>query len=250
MRISELARRSGVSVHTIKYYLRVGLLRPGRNTAHNQARYDESHLRRLRVIRVFIDVGGLSVRATRELLTAIDGSRLSGEHLLQVIDSTRRPARRRVLNGEIRAAARRNVAELMDQHGWRGSPEGPTLQRLTDVCAAARLLEVGELYTVLDVYAQSAAQAAECDLTVARALAERMASASDQRPAVLLEAVMAAVVLGDALLSTVHAIARENALARLFAGWNHNGSSTGLRSNGPATQLPSDVARRQSGQTP
>ncbi len=46
MRISELSRRSGVSIPTIKYYLRDGLLPAGRATAANQADYDEDHLRR------------------------------------------------------------------------------------------------------------------------------------------------------------------------------------------------------------
>ena len=67
MRIAELSRRSGVSVPTIKYYLREGLLPGGTTTGSpNQAAYDETHLRRLKLIRVFIDVGGLSVAATRD----------------------------------------------------------------------------------------------------------------------------------------------------------------------------------------
>ncbi|WP_079051275.1 MerR family DNA-binding transcriptional regulator [Streptomyces curacoi] len=37
MKISELSRRSGVSIPTIKYYLRDGLLPHGQATATNQA---------------------------------------------------------------------------------------------------------------------------------------------------------------------------------------------------------------------
>jgi DNA-binding transcriptional MerR regulator len=40
MRIAELSRRSGVSVPTIKYYLREGLLPPGERTSPNQALYN------------------------------------------------------------------------------------------------------------------------------------------------------------------------------------------------------------------
>ena len=55
MRIAELSRRSGVSVPTIKYYLREGLLAAGERTGPNQARYDEAHLRRLSsAIRIWI----------------------------------------------------------------------------------------------------------------------------------------------------------------------------------------------------
>jgi DNA-binding transcriptional MerR regulator len=202
-------------VPTIKYYLRVGLLAAGRTTAHNQATYDDSHLRRLRLIRVFVDIGGLTVMATREVLTAIDNSRLSGEHLLGVIDSARGITRRRALDGDVRNATLRNVSAIVANYGWRVQPDSPALQRLTDVCVAARLLEMRELCGVLDAYAKAASHAAECDVAVTRAMAERMGSA----PNVLMEAVMAAVVLGNALLTTLHSMAREDALARLFAEW-------------------------------
>ena len=46
MRMSELSRLSGVSVTTIKYYLREGLLPAGRQLSATQAEYDGSHLRR------------------------------------------------------------------------------------------------------------------------------------------------------------------------------------------------------------
>ncbi|KUP95458.1 MerR family transcriptional regulator, partial [Thermobifida cellulosilytica] len=71
MRIGELSRRSGVSVPTIKYYLREGMLPEGERTAANQVRYSESHLRRLRLIRGLIDVGGLPVPTVREVLAEI-----------------------------------------------------------------------------------------------------------------------------------------------------------------------------------
>jgi DNA-binding transcriptional MerR regulator len=44
MRISELSARSGISVPTIKFYLREGLLPPGSPRAVNQADYGEPHL--------------------------------------------------------------------------------------------------------------------------------------------------------------------------------------------------------------
>ncbi|MFI5689510.1 MerR family transcriptional regulator [Streptomyces sp. NPDC051636] len=72
MKISELSRRSGVSIATIKYYLREGLLPPGEHTARNQAEYPESTLRRLRLARTLIAVGGLSIAATGKVLRAMD----------------------------------------------------------------------------------------------------------------------------------------------------------------------------------
>ena len=50
IRISELSRRSGVPVPTIKFYIREGILSRGESTAPNQARYSEEHLNRLALI--------------------------------------------------------------------------------------------------------------------------------------------------------------------------------------------------------
>src|SRR5690349_17506711 len=72
MRISELSRRSGVPVATIKFYLRERLLHDGELTSVTQARYDESHLARLQLIRALTGPAGLSLAKTREVLALID----------------------------------------------------------------------------------------------------------------------------------------------------------------------------------
>src|SRR5262245_36454982 len=82
MSIAELSGRSGTSIPSIKYYLREGLLPTGNATGRNQAEYDEAHLHRLRLIRALLDVGGLSIAAVRDVLTAVDTPDLPGHHLL------------------------------------------------------------------------------------------------------------------------------------------------------------------------
>lgn len=72
MRVSELAAASGVTVATIKYYLREGLLMPGEATGATQARYDEKHLRRIRLIKALADVAGLPMQQVRVVLGLID----------------------------------------------------------------------------------------------------------------------------------------------------------------------------------
>jgi DNA-binding transcriptional MerR regulator len=81
MRISELSVTSGVSVPTIKYYLREGLLFEGRRTAATQADYDDAHVRRLRVIRALID-SGVSVAKTRDVIRSLDEPPASPHDLL------------------------------------------------------------------------------------------------------------------------------------------------------------------------
>src|SRR4051812_26356409 len=72
MKISELSRETGVSIPSIKFYVREGLLPPGVATAANQAEYDDPHVRRLRLIRALIDVGEIPIANVRNVLAAVD----------------------------------------------------------------------------------------------------------------------------------------------------------------------------------
>ena len=72
MKMSQLCEASGVSVPSIKFYLREGLLPAGERTSATQAEYGPEHVERLRLIRALIDIGGLSVATAQRVLEAID----------------------------------------------------------------------------------------------------------------------------------------------------------------------------------
>jgi len=72
MRISELADRTGVSIPTLKYYLREGLLHGGESQSATRATYDQSHVARVRLIRALIEVGRLTIGRVREVVAALD----------------------------------------------------------------------------------------------------------------------------------------------------------------------------------
>ena len=72
MRVSELVERSGVPLATVKYYIREGLLPPGRTTSTTRACYGEEHLRRLRLIKALTGVAGLPLARVREVVDAVD----------------------------------------------------------------------------------------------------------------------------------------------------------------------------------
>jgi DNA-binding transcriptional MerR regulator len=84
VKISELSERTGVSIPTLKFYLREGLLRPGTLTAPNQAGYDEAHVRRARLVRVLREVAHLSIAQ----IAAITGALDRGEELYEVMGVT------------------------------------------------------------------------------------------------------------------------------------------------------------------
>lgn len=72
MRISDLSRLSGVSVASIKYYIREGVLAAGTSDGPNRAIYGDDHLARLRLIRGLIDSAGVSIAGVKAIATALD----------------------------------------------------------------------------------------------------------------------------------------------------------------------------------
>lgn len=71
MRVSELVAASGVPLATVKYYLREGLLMPGKSTSATQSSYGEAHLERLALIKALAGVG-LPIERIRTVLALIE----------------------------------------------------------------------------------------------------------------------------------------------------------------------------------
>lgn len=67
MKIGELARESGMSVSTIKYYLSEGLIPRPDKTKPNIAFYDTSYLKRLQIIKAMREEG-LSIKSIKTIL--------------------------------------------------------------------------------------------------------------------------------------------------------------------------------------
>lgn len=72
MRISDLVEQSGVPLATVKFYIREGMLAPGRAVGARRSEYDEEHLSRLRLIRSLTAVAGLPLARAKEVLAVID----------------------------------------------------------------------------------------------------------------------------------------------------------------------------------
>lgn len=136
IRVSQLSRTTGVSVATIKYYLREGLVPPGEISAPNQAEYSDVHVRRLRLVRVLREVGGLSIEAIREVVQATEDPSLSLHEVLGVAHRAISPA---VSGHELPELV--EVDGLLRQLGWDVSPKAPDRRELA--CALASLRSLG-----------------------------------------------------------------------------------------------------------
>lgn len=201
MRIAELSRRTDVPVPTIKFYLREGLLFPGEFTSHNQARYTEAHVRRLRLIRALIEVGGLSVAATRDVLQKMYAPGMS------VLDQAGKaqfamgaPARPPV-EDEAWRQAKAETENLLERLGWQVRETNPARQTLTSALAVLFRLNQTDQLELLDVYARAARQVAEAE--IAQLLTQQDHDA-------LLETAVIWTAVGDTVFGALRRFAQED----------------------------------------
>jgi DNA-binding transcriptional MerR regulator len=209
MRIAELSSRSGVPIPTIKYYLREGLLPPGERTLPNQAQYEDAHLRRLKLVRALVDVGGLSIAAAREVLSRMDSP---GTTALDTLGKAQYSitARRDHVEDEAWERAGKEVDDLIAKRGWRVKASNPTRQTLAEVLATLyRLGHDDYVSGLLDRYAETTEELAATEIEV---LGRRHDVDS------MAEAVVVWTVLGDALLAALRRLAQEAESTRRFGG--------------------------------
>jgi DNA-binding transcriptional MerR regulator len=200
VRIAELSRRSGVTAATIKYYLRERLLSPGVHTHPNQVEYSEHHVTRLRLIRAFIDVGGLSVSATAELLAVLDSPDIDAwESVGKVQYALSAPRANATVDADTSAVE--TVDALLDRRGWRVRPDSPARRLLIDVSATLHALGHDDFVAALDDYAS----------TVEKVVAVDIGLIKDQPDvAAVIEKVIVGTVLGDTVISALRQLAQEH----------------------------------------
>ncbi len=198
MRIYELSLASGVPIPTIKFYLREGILPGGRRTALNQATYDEAHLRRLRLVRVLAEVGGLRIAAIRDVLTAIEDAAMPMTDMLAV--AHRALERDEPGTSEQLLAASTEIDTWLGSLGWAVSAAAPARATLAEALVALRELgwEVGP--DVFDRYAVHADAVAEAEI--------EFVAASESRDAAV-EATVVGTVVFERVLTALRRLAEE-----------------------------------------
>lgn len=206
MRMATLSELSGTPVATVKYYLREGLLHPGVRTSATQSIYDASHVRRLGMIRALIDVGGLSVARTGEVIAAMEHPDLPlGEVLSAAQQSV---SRFTATAGSIdRQAGLDRIDAISAQHGWVVHADNPGRLAAADVLATFDHLAGHDYDVLVQGCARAAAVIAEADL-------EEVAITVGGREAVV-ETVVVGTVLGDVLLIAMRRMVQEH-LSRKF----------------------------------
>ncbi|WP_405695470.1 MerR family transcriptional regulator [Streptomyces coelicoflavus] len=211
MRLADLSKRSGVSTATIKYYLREGLLPPGRQINATTAEYDDGHLRRLRLVRALIQVGKVPVATAREVLGHVDDESLGRTiRLGAALWSLPQDAEPDEADPAV-SAARTEVDRLLELLGWETSrelaPLSPVHRSLVVAVAALRRLDYPWDAELMAPYGELMMQVARRDLD----FMETHASEAEQ-----VEMAVAAVVLFQPVLRALHRLAQEEESARRY----------------------------------
>ena len=209
MKISELSDRTGLTVQTIKFYLREGLVPKGAAVGATRAEYDNGHLERLRLVRALREVGDLPVSAIRRIVDAIDDREVGLHDLLGTAQYALGP-HVEVPDGDPDwRAAREDVAALITELDWRVSPEAPARDLLAQTFVALRKLGFPVVLTELRPYIEAADTLGEHE-------AARLSTGDARARAI--HGMLVTTVLYEQILIALHRLAQENASARRFGG--------------------------------
>lgn len=134
MRISELSEKSGVTVATIKYYLREGLLPSGNKVSERQADYGDHHVARLGLLRVLRDVGAVPVADLKDIVDAVQNETLSVHQMFgAAYDALARSSE------AVSQPDRMLASQVVQEAGWTHvRPDTPALDQLAGLLSLLR----------------------------------------------------------------------------------------------------------------
>lgn len=207
MKISELSDRSGLTVQTIKFYIREGLLPKGAVSGATRAEYGERHLERLRLIRALREVGDLPVAAIKRIIGALDDDELGLHDLFGTTQYAISPHVDPPADDPDWRAARQDVDALIAELGWRVAKEAPARDLLAQTFVALRALGFPVTLTELRPYVRAAVTLGDHEI----------GRLPDDAPrTVAVRSMLVTTVLYEQVLTALHRLAQEDASARRF----------------------------------
>ena len=213
MHLAELSRRSGVSVPSIKFYLREGLVPAGVPVSARKAEYSDQHVRRLRLVRAMLTIGKMSVAQVRDVLAVADDPAFTRHERLGIaqymlpphVEAPAEDAEERAAWDEMRALIRDELRAL----GWRFQDMAPALDLLTQSVVTLRDLGYKASVEHLRGYAKAIHPMAETEYATIGEY-EQIEEA--------IEATVAYTVLVEPVLLALRRLAHEDVSSRLHYG--------------------------------
>jgi len=208
MKVSELSRVTGVSIASIKFYLREGLLHAGASTASNQADYDDEHVRRLRLVRALIDIGGLPIAGVRTVLAAVDDETTKMHDAFGAVMYGLGDPRPEEPSAEV-AVVLGEVRRWLRSMGWKIKAIAPAPRALAELLVTLHRFGIDLTPSDLEPAARAAEQSAEFEVGQALAKPDRTAA---------VENMLIGTVVYERVLAEVRRLALEAVSARIQSG--------------------------------
>ncbi|MEO6599959.1 MAG: MerR family transcriptional regulator [Polyangiaceae bacterium] len=206
--ISELAKVSGISMSTIKYYLREGLLPQGDLAAQSRQYYGQRHLDRLAVIRALRETADLPIEMVRQLVGVLDkGTIPTFDLVAMAIDAL---GRHRGRETATERAVKQELLELLATRRIRVRPLSGALRDLTASVVMLRRFSPGLRVKQLIPYLEYALSLAEMEVT---ANADNVLSNPDRA----LSTAVLGTALWEPLIVATRRIASEHFAGPIFS---------------------------------
>ncbi|MEB4209839.1 MerR family transcriptional regulator [Mycobacterium sp. 94-17] len=197
MRLADLSARSGVASSTIKYYLRAGLLHSGHQQSSTWSTYDDSHLRRLALIRALSEVAGLPLESVRRVLEVVNDESVPLHDALGTAQWLLSP----VVAEEPSARSARRVDAFLARHQWELAPDSPHRRVLADALDRLDQLAFPVPDSLLDQYAAMVSALAPSEV-------EPITTDTDRAAAI--EHLVIGTLLYEPVLTTMRRMAHES----------------------------------------
>lgn len=201
MRLAELSARSGVPATTIKYYLRLGLLHAGERQSSTWSDYDESHLRRITLIRALIDVAGLPLDAVHRVLEVVTDHAVPLHQALGTAQWLLSPTPPEGPSDE----SRQRVDALLRRHNWEVASDSPHREVLGAALDRLDRLAFPAPDALLDQYAEALSRFAPSEVGPIATEVDR---------ATAIEHLIIGTLLYEPLLATMRRMAHESQSAQ------------------------------------
>lgn len=230
MKIGSLSGATGVSVATLKYYLREGLLHPGVSTAINQSEYDDHHVRRVRLIRALLDLGKLGIADIARVLEAVDDDAVAIHDAFGVAQDAMVPRLER--GTEIEPEVIADVDRFIDRHGLHVRADAEVRRMFAGALMALRSAGWDVAAAWFDASVRSAVANARIELAF---VPSSFATRAEQ-----METTVIGTIAYEVAANAIRRIALED------ASWHRFGPGTAV-GNSPTAETELVAGRRDKG---
>ncbi|WP_406724712.1 MerR family transcriptional regulator [Streptomyces sp. GD-15H] len=203
--LSALSRKANVSVRTLRSYQDLELL-------PTLPEYDETHVRRVALVKALLDIGGLPHAEVRRIVRHVEEERPPATELLRLTQYALPTPGSASPDPEWEWAKAR-VEGLVHGWGWQVNRDNPAWKTLCQVAIACKSLGHHEIPRLFPAYAEHLERIARLEVQILREQDDPESAATS---------LVAVTALGGIALSALRRLAHEHFLSPGGSGAEHS----------------------------